>query len=390
MKQAESEETVLVTGMPSLLACEIARETLRTRPSARVIAVVRPSQAARAEAFADALDGSARGRVELLDGDVSAMDLGLSGAEYCALAKRVTCIQNAEQCMDPSAPRAQLEQANLQATVEAIELGRACTRLQRLVHHSSVRVFGDRRGRFAEDDLDVGQRFTDAVQETKARAEKLVRQAMARLPVTVVRSATVVGHSVTGDVDGLDGPYALFAVLLGSPPDWVLPLPGDCDGPLPLVPFDYVARAAVALAHVPEAAGKTFHLTDEQPLSARRVFELVAEAGGRVQPRGAVPTPLAKMLLRAPGLARSAASAQGFLDTLRGNTSYDTRNARAWLPDAVGPCPPFASYVNVVADAVQSRLRDRRGRERHGAPRPAARLDEERPLPKEVQPWENP
>ena len=97
-------------------------------------------------------------------------------------------------------------------------------------------------------------------------------------------------------------------LVVTSPPDLALPLPGRGDEPLNLVPIDWVARASVALGRDPRARGRTFHLVDPHPLTTRRVFELVARAGGRRGPRGSIPANLAKALLRAPGLDRIAKS----------------------------------------------------------------------------------
>ena len=166
---------------------------------------------------------------------------------------------------------------------------------------STAHVCGDRRGVVTEDELQAGQAFRSVVEETKARGEKLVRGAMDRLPIAVMRPATIVGDSITGEVDRFDGPYLLVLLVVTSPPDLALPLPGRGDELLNLVPIDWVARAAVALGRDARSHGRTFHLVDPRPLAARRVFELVARAGGRRGPRGSIPANLAKALLRAPG-----------------------------------------------------------------------------------------
>jgi nucleoside-diphosphate-sugar epimerase len=216
--------------------------------------------------------------------------------------------------------------------------------------------------------LKAGQSFRNVVEETKARAEKFMRAAMERLPITILRPATIVGDSSTGDVDRFDGPYLLILLVITSPPDIALPLPGRGDEPLNLVPIDWVARASVAIGRDPRAHGRTFHLADPHPLSARRFFELVARAGGRRGPRGSIPANLAKALLRAPGLERLAQSPRAFLETMTTAVTYDTGNADELLTSlGVGPCPPLETYIDKLVDFVRERLRHKRATKKRSA-----------------------
>jgi nucleoside-diphosphate-sugar epimerase len=182
------------------------------------------------------------------------------------------------------------------------------------------------------------------------------------VPIAVVRPSTIVGDSRTGEIDRFDGPYLLVLLVVTSPPDLALPLPGLGDEPLNLVPIDWVARASVALGRNPRSRGRTFHLVDPRPLTARRVFELVARAGGRRGPRGSIPANLARAVLRAPGIDRIAKSPRAFLETLTTQVSYDSRNADellASLPGDTGACPPLETYVDKLVEYVQHRMRQR-------------------------------
>jgi nucleoside-diphosphate-sugar epimerase len=212
-----------------------------------------------------------------------------------------------------------------------------------------------------EDDLQAGQSFRTIVEETKARAEKIMRAAMPRVPITVVRPATIVGDSRTGEVDRESGPYLLILLVVTSPPDLALPLPGSGDEAVNLVPIDWVARASVALGRDGRARGRTFHLVDPQPFTARKVFELLARAGGRRGPRGSIPANLAKALLRAPGLERIAKSPRALIETLTTPVTYDAHNADELLASlGVPSCPPLESYVEKLVEYVKEHVRRRR------------------------------
>jgi thioester reductase-like protein len=303
-----------------------------------------------------------RRRVELVAGDAASIDFGLSGAELRKLATRITRIHHCAQVTYLGVDRAAAERVNVGGARELLEVAAACERLESLVFYSTASVSGDRTGVIKEDDLNKGQRFRNVVDETKARAEKIVRGAIGRLPVVIVRPSIVVGDSTTGQIDRMDGPYLLIVLILTSPPDLVLPLPGRGDVPLNLVPIDWVARSAVAIGDDPRAVGRCFHLVDPAPLSARRVFELVAQAAGRRGPRGSIPANLARALLRTPGLERFVKSPRGFIEALVTAVTYDARNTNEIVSDLDKQCPPLETYVDHLVDFAQMRLRERRAR----------------------------
>jgi thioester reductase-like protein len=355
------DASVLLTGYPSLVARAVCGEIVRSDPGARVTAVVRSKLLEDARVVHDALPHDQRKRVRLIEGDAAAIDLGLSGVEFKQVSREVTRIHHCAEVTYLGVDRATAEHVNVNGTREILELAGACSRLDGLVYHSTAQVSGDRRGTVYERELNVGQSFRTVVEETKARAEKLVRGAMDRIPAAIVRPATIVGDSGTGEVDRFDGPYLLILLVVTSPPDLALPLPGRGDEALNLVPIDWVAKAAVAIGREPRARGKTFHLVDPQPLAARRVFELVARAGGRRSPRGSIPANFAKALLRAPGLERIAKSPRAFLETMTTPVTYDARETEALLPElGVPACPPLESYVERLVTFVQQRLRQQR------------------------------
>jgi nucleoside-diphosphate-sugar epimerase len=152
-------------------------------------------------------------------------------------------------------------------------------------------------------------------------------------------------------------------LLVTSPTDFPLPLPGRAETLLHLVPVDYVVRAASAIGRDPRAPGRTFHVGDPSPLTAKRVFDLVAQVGGRRMPRGFISANLTKAILRTPGIDRLARSPRAFLDALATPVTYSFANTAELLADTDVRCPPFESYVDRLVDYVQHRLREKRERE---------------------------
>ena len=352
---AAMSETVVLTGLPTLLARRVAARVLEA-PRSKLYAVVRAKFEEDARAFVAALPEGARPRVTLLEGDAASMDFGLSGAEFRRLASEVDVIHHAAQVTYLGVDERVAEAVNVRATREALELARAATHLRAFVQYSTASVSGDRRGLVLESELDRGQRSRNVVEATKLRAEKIVRAASRDVPTIVLRPTTVIGDSITGEVDRLDGPYLLVLLLLTSPTDLAIPLPTHGDSLLHLVPIDYVARAAVAIGADPRAIGQTFHLVDPSPLTVRRTCELIARAAGKPLPRGFIPSNLTKALLRTPGLERFMKSPRAFLDQLVTQVQYDARNTETILAGTSLRAPPFESYAESLVEYVRGRV----------------------------------
>ena len=354
------DDVVLVTGFPSLYARKMVEEVLTSDPKALVYTVVMPKFAAVARAELDALPAFDRGRVVVLEGDAAAMDLGLSGAEFRQLSREVDRIHHVAHASYVGVDRKTAHQLNVGGAAEILELARAASSLRCLVFHSTAAVSGDRTGVVYEEDLDCGQSFHNVVDETRMRGETLARRAIRELPLAVVRPTTLVGDSGTGEVDRFDGPYLLMLLIVATPADIAIPLPGKGDQPLNIVPIDYVVKASHAIGRNPAAPGRTFHLADPHPLSARRVFDLVARAGGRRASRGYIPSNLAKALLRTPGIERFVRSPRAFVEQIAAAVRYDTRNTDQILSSTDIRCPPFEVYVDQLVNVVQERVRSRR------------------------------
>jgi len=355
-------ETYLVTGYPGFRARKMVEHMLHNERGAEVFLVVRQQYGEQAEESLAQFSASERARVELLEGDAVAMDLGLSGKEYKQLAARITRIHHMAQVTHPAVDQRTAEQVNIGGTREIIEFARVCQKLEALVLFSSASVSGTRTNLVLEEELNAGQTFRTPAEETLARAEQLVRASMKSLPIAVVRPTQIVGDSRSGEVDRLDGPYLLILLLVSSPQDFPLPLPTSGDTPMHLVPIDYVVSAAHCIGRQRSAMGRTFHLADPHPLSVRRMFELVARSGGRRLPTGFIPTNVTKALLRTPGVNLFAKSPKAFLDMLATPVDYDTRNTEEALRGTGLVCPPFETYVDELVAFVKRRVQERRDR----------------------------
>ena len=346
-------EVALVTGFPAFTARRMATRILAGDPEARVFLLARAKFTEAAAELVRSLPADQGRRLEVVEGDVCDMDLGLSGREIRVLAGEVTSIHHMAGIYYMGVDRATARRVNVDGTRGVLELAREAVRLRRICHWSSASVAGRRKGVVLEEDLDEGQAFHNFYEETKFEAEKLARAAQRNLPLTILRPGIIVGDSRTGEIDKLDGPYYLIVSIVTNPKQVRVPLPGRGTAPLPLVPIDFVIEAGYRLSLDERAAGRTFHLTDPNPFPARRVFELVAELSERKLPRGFLPTGLTRTLLKTPGLERIARGPLAALDAYDRQVFFNCRGTLALLEDTGVRCPTFDTYAERLVTFVR-------------------------------------
>ncbi|MEJ7603344.1 MAG: dephospho-CoA kinase [Kofleriaceae bacterium] len=343
-------ETALVTGFPAFTAKRMIGKLLAAEPETRLYVLARDKFADEASRFVNSLANA--GQAEVLVGDVCDMDLGLSSHEYRALSKELTWIHHLAGIYFMGVDDETARRVNVTGTRTVLELARDVSRLQRVVHWSTAMVSGNRKGVVFEEDLEAGQKFHNGYERTKYEAEKLVRAAMRHLPITVVRPGIIVGDSKTGEIDKLDGPYYLMVLIATNASGLRLPLLGRGDAPLHLVPIDYVIDAAWQVARDEGSAGKTFHIVDPAPLMAREVFERVAEHAHTEKPRGHIPRPLARAVLKTPGLSRLGRGPLAFVDVLDLAVNYDHTNTASALASTQIRCPALVDYLPALVKHV--------------------------------------
>ncbi len=368
----DSQRTILVTGFPLDAARELTRQAAQAGD--RVILLVREKFLHEAETWVAGLQAAhkaslhtrpegeahphdhsplARLALEIWHGDILGLDLGLTGAQVRKLQEEVHEVHHlaAVAYLGVDVPR--MRQLNVEGLREVLELCLGMRHLQRVCVWSTVFVAGSRSGIVREQDLGDGSVHRNAYESTKAEAERLCRAAMAKLPLTVVRVPLLVGHSQTGEVSRLDGPFLLVQAIVSSPT--AVPLPTGGHHPLHLAPVDYCAAAARYLARHPAAVGGTFHLVDDSPLTARQFFDLVADAAGKPRPNVYLPGRLSHALLSLPGLAGRVRHERSFIEWFDSDVRFDNSQTRALLAGSGIHCPPVPSYVDALVRFVRDR-----------------------------------
>ena len=179
-------------------------------------------------------------RVVPVVGDLTAEQLGVDAAWVKTHRGEIDHFLHLAAIYDMTADDATNEALNVDGTRHALELAEA-VKAGCFHQVSSVAAAGEYDGPFDETMFDEGQALTSPYHRTKFESEKLVREE-ATIPWRVYRPAIVVGHSETGDMDKVDGPYYFFPLikrLRDRLPAW-LPLVGVDLGDTNVVPVDYV------------------------------------------------------------------------------------------------------------------------------------------------------
>ncbi len=346
-----------VTGYPGFIGKRLVKYLAQQNPEGKITLLVQPKFLEQAQAYAQELTGA---QVELLTGDIVDMHLGLAGPEYQRLIDETTHIFHLAAVSYLGMPHEVARRVNVDGTRGVLELARECKRLERFVHFSTCYVSGDRVGVIAEDELERGQGFRNAYEETKYEAERLVQRAREHLPITIIRPSTVVGDSLTGEIDRFEGPYYLGMLLVLSPLVLPLPLPGNGVAPLNVVPVDFVAQATWVLAQKPEAAGKTVHLVDPNPMSARRVYELIAERANKKLPRFSLSARATDLFLRIPGVEKLARPQRAAIHYVNHLVLYNCHTALEMLDGSGVRCPPLQTYLDKLIDYAMHSWRARK------------------------------
>jgi NAD(P)-dependent dehydrogenase (short-subunit alcohol dehydrogenase family) len=273
-----------VTGATGFIGRHLVQELLDNRDG-EVFVLVRDGSRARLDALTRSW--GSRARVTPVVGDLTEPTLGVDPGWIEEHRGEVDHFFHVAALYDMTASDELNEQLNVGGTRAALDL--AAELDAGLFHQvSSIAAAGDHAGEFDETMFDVGQELPSSYHRTKFESERIVREE-ATLPWRVYRPAVVVGHSETGAMDKVDGPYyffPLFKRMRDKLPQW-LPLVGVDLGDTNVVPVDYVAKAMDHLAHQPGLDGQAFHLVNPHPQPTVDLVNTFAAAAGA--PRFAMP-----------------------------------------------------------------------------------------------------
>lgn len=219
-----------------------------------------------------------KGRVVAITGDLTKKNLGVSKKNRDELKGKINHMFHLAAIYDMSASMEQQEAANIGGTRSAVEFADSIK--AKCFHHtSSIAAAGLYNGVFREDMFDEATGLDNPYFKTKHESEGVVRREC-KVPFQIYRPAMVLGHSQTGEIDKIDGPYYFFKLIQkmrAMLPAW-MPTMGLEGGRLNMVPVDYVVDAMDHIAHTKGQHGKCFHLTDPKPRKIGEVLNIFSRA----------------------------------------------------------------------------------------------------------------
>src|SRR3954449_3573695 len=353
-----------VTGATGFIGRHLVEELLKREGT--IYALVREGSRGRLEELGEKL--GAGDRLVPVVGDLTKEALGIEGFD-----QKIDHLFHLAAIYDMAASDESMMRSNVEGTRHVVEFANAHD--VGMVHHtSSIAVAGDWKGPWLETMFDEGQEHRHPYHRSKFESEKLVREEL-KAPYRVYRPGIVVGHSQTGEMDKIDGPYYVFKLIQRvryALPQW-FPLIGPEGNPLNLVPVDFVAKAMDHIAHVPDGDvhGNTFHLTDPEPLSRGQVTNEFLKAAhapqlnARIDPKmkGIIPKPARQMLRQVPairrirrnvlndlGIPESALASGDF------RANFDSRETQSALEGTGIAVPPLDTYAYRLWDYWERNL----------------------------------
>ena len=359
----------VVTGGTGFIGRHLIDQLVRRKGTIYVL--VRPRSKSKFKALVQDRWPEHQKRIHPMTGDLAKRGLGISKKDRESLIGKVHHFFHLAAVYDLTADASANEQANIEGTRHALECASAL-KVKCFHHTSSIAVAGLYQGTFREDMFDEATGLGHAYFRSKHEAEGLVRSET-DVPWRIYRPGIVVGHSQTGEIDKIDGPYYFFKLIQKMRrmlPAWV-PTLGIEGGRVNIVPVDFVARAMDHIAHQPKLDGKCFHLTDPNPKRIGEIMNIFAEAAHaplmsmRIDARlfSFIPAPVKQGLGMLPPVRRiinqvlaDLGIPKEMMTFFNYPTQFDAREAERVLKGSGISVPPLDEYAWTLWDYWERHL----------------------------------
>ncbi|MCE2679672.1 MAG: SDR family oxidoreductase [Burkholderiales bacterium] len=359
-----------VTGATGFIGKRLVKRLLEQNRQGKIYFLIRESSASKAEPLQE-FWGAEKGRCIPVYGDLTESGLGISEEDIARLNGEITHFFHLAAIYDLSAPAASQILTNTEGTRNALSAANAM-KAGCFHHTSSIAAAGLYPGEFSEDMFDeatVG--FDNPYYQTKHDSEGIVRRE-ARVPFRIYRPGVVVGDSVTGEMDKIDGPYYFFRLIRAmrkKVPSWV-PGVGLDGGYINLVPVDFVVNAMDHLAHKSSLDGQTFHLVDPNPKRIGEVLNLFAQAARAPTAKLTVgtglfdklPAQVKNALIKSPAgmmtkrIMEQLGIPEAVLSFINYPTTFATRKTAKALRGSGIQCPQLEDYASTLWNYWELRM----------------------------------
>ena len=265
-----------VTGATGFIGKRLVKKLLE-RKGAKVYFLIRKESSGKVAALREYWGVSAA-RAIPVHGDLTRKKLGVSAEDTKKLKGEISNFYHLAAVYDLEADEESQIAVNIDGTRNTVEFAKTID-AGHFNHVSSIAAAGLYEGVFREDMFKEAENYDHPYFKTKHESEKIVRNECT-LPWTVFRPAMVVGHSVTGEMDKIDGPYYFFKLIQRIRkllPSW-MPMVGLEGGRINIVPVDFVVDSLDFISHHERASGKCFHLVDPVGYRVGDVLDILSKA----------------------------------------------------------------------------------------------------------------
>lgn len=147
--------------------------------------------------------------IKLIKGDITSPELIPSQFDKDHIRNNVTHVIHAAAFYDLKADHETCYLQNVLGTQNIFHFLRSIKNLTNFTYISTIAVFSDSKYFCEENILPARNSFHDHYSKTKYFAEKFVRENAHKInaKITIVRPGIIIGNSVTGEMEKLDGPY---------------------------------------------------------------------------------------------------------------------------------------------------------------------------------------
>ena len=347
-----------VTGATGFIGKRLVKKLLE-RKGAKVYFLIRKESAGKVAALREYWGVSAA-RAIAVHGDLTRKKLGVSAEDIKKLKGEISAFYHLAAVYDLEADEESQIAVNIDGTRNTVEFARAID-AGHFHHVSSIAAAGLYEGVFREDMFKEAENYDHPYFRTKHESEKIVRDEC-KLPWTVFRPAMVVGDSLTGEMDKIDGPYYFFKLIQRIRkllPSW-MPMVGLEGGRINIVPVDFVVNSLDYISHHEHASGKCFHLVDPVGYRVGDVLDILSKAAHAPRMNlfinaallGFIPKAIKKGLM-ALGPVRRLRDAimtdlgvpEGLLTFVNYPTRFDCRETLAALKGSGITCPNLNDYA---------------------------------------------
>ena len=347
-----------VTGATGFIGKRLVKKLLE-RKGAKVYFLIRKESAGKVAALRDYWGVSAA-RAIPVHGDLTRKKLGVSAEDIKKLKGEIAGFYHLAAVYDLEADEESQIAVNIDGTRNTVEFAKVID-AGHFHHVSSIAAAGLYEGVFREDMFKEAENYDHPYFRTKHESEKIVRDEC-KLPWTVFRPAMVVGDSMTGEMDKIDGPYYFFKLIQRIRkllPSW-MPMVGLEGGRINIVPVDFVVNSLDYISHQEHASGKCFHLVDPVGYRVGDVLDILSKAAHAPRMNlfinaallGFIPKAVKKGLM-ALGPVRRIRDAimtdlgvpEGLLTFVNYPTRFDCRETLAALKGSGMTCPNLNDYA---------------------------------------------